>query len=89
MVSILFVDAYVGSRVTVPEGSGITERNKACFINAEAALLLLRGRVQEQHKTPESEAVEGLPDTADPLQAQAWRQALCLPQVWQVLRCAW
>uniref|UniRef100_A0A803QQB9 Reverse transcriptase Ty1/copia-type domain-containing protein n=1 Tax=Cannabis sativa TaxID=3483 RepID=A0A803QQB9_CANSA len=39
-------DAHVGARVAVPKGSGIIERNKGSFVNAEAAVLLLRRGVR-------------------------------------------
>nr|GMD35116.1 zinc finger protein WIP6-like [Ipomoea batatas] len=53
-----------------------------------AAVLLLRGGVQEQHPPREGEAPEGLQDAANSLQAEARGEAVRVPQVREGLRGA-
>lgn len=82
-------DAHVGPRIGVPEGPGLSSGGPAGGGgDAEAALLLLRPGLQEQHQPPQGQAPQGLPDTPDPLQAEARGQALRLPEVRpEVVRC--
>ncbi|THU58156.1 hypothetical protein C4D60_Mb03t11200 [Musa balbisiana] len=80
-------DAYVGPWVAVQEGTGIAEGDAADG-DAAASVLLLRARVQEQHRPPEVEAAQGLPDPANSLQAEARDQAVHVPEMRQGFRGA-
>lgn len=87
----LRADAYVGTRLAVPEGIRVAawcHEADAVTLVAEAAMLLLRRRVQEQHRSPQVTAAQGLPDPADALQAQAWSAVLRVPAVRQGVRGA-
>jgi hypothetical protein len=75
----------VGPRARVPQGPGVAQGDADAGA-AEAAVLLLRGGVQEQRGAPARAAAQGLPHPADALQAQARRQALPLPPLRQALR---
>ena len=85
LMFIYCVDAYVGAWITVQEGGGIAERDKSGIVSAEAALLLLCGGLQEQHRPSEIEAVEGFSDTADTLQAKARSEAIWMPEMWEAI----
>lgn len=50
-------------------------------------MLLLRRRVQEQHKPPKGEAIEGFSNLTDALQEEAWDETLRVSQVWETLGC--
>ena len=76
----------MGARVAVQEGSGVAEDDHERDGDGERALLLLRGGVQEQYQTSESEAVEGFAHVADALPAEARRAVARLPAVRQEVR---
>lgn len=75
----------MGTWIRVPKRARIAERNPTGG-NAEAAVLLLRAGVQEQHKPPARQAPEGLPNPPDALQAQARREALRVQEMREELR---
>lgn len=87
-MGLTLTDAHVGPRVGVQEGPRVVKRLEASIEHVENALLLLRPGVQEQHRPSAVEASQGLPHAADPLQAQARGQAICVPQVRQGVRGA-
>lgn len=74
------LDAYVGSRIAVSEGTGITERNTT-ESDVRHTVLLLRRRVQEQYKPSESKGTEGFSDIANTLQQKTWDQTFLLSKV--------
>lgn len=83
----IYIDAHVGAWIGVSEGAGVAERRKAegGADVGEYSMLLLRRRVQEQHKPPESEASERFPNVAKPLQEEARDEALLVSQVREAL----
>ena len=81
------VDAHVGTWFSIQKRARIAEGHSADG-HAEAAVLLLRAGVPQQHRPPAREAAQGLPHAADALQAQARHQALHVPQVREGLRGA-
>ncbi|KAH6771381.1 hypothetical protein C2S52_016184 [Perilla frutescens var. hirtella] len=81
-------DAHVGARIGIPEGAGIPPRHEAGVVDSPAAVLLLRGGVQEQHRASAVEAAEGFPDAADSLQAEARHEAVRLPEMREAVRRA-
>ena len=77
----------MGAWITVQEGTGVAEGDAANG-DAAAAVLLLRAGMQEQHRPPEVEAAQGLQDPSNPLQEEAWDQAVHVPQVREGFRGA-
>lgn len=82
----IYIDAYVGAWIAVPEGSRIFERDKTVFFHAETAVLLLCWGVQEQHRASKVKATERFQDPSDTLQEKARNQALRLPEMWETIR---
>ena len=75
----------MGTWIRVQKRARLTQRNTASG-NAEAAMLLLRAGMQEQHQSPTGEAAQGLSNPPNSLQEEAWREALCLPKMWEDIR---
>lgn len=79
---VLVADAYVGTWVTVSQRPRLTETNPSTAL-VGPSMLLLRKRVQEQHRARTCQASEGFSHASDTLQEEARFQALHVPQVWQ------
>ncbi|KAL0425599.1 UNVERIFIED_CONTAM: hypothetical protein Sradi_1094700 [Sesamum radiatum] len=85
MYAWMDTDAYVGAWITIQKRARVTERHTANS-NAEAAVLLLRGGLQAQHRAPESQTPQRLQNPTDALQEEARRQALHVQEMRQALR---
>jgi hypothetical protein len=76
----VLADAYVGSWIAVQERTAIAARHTT-HSHASPSLLLLCARMSQQHRTPQIQATEGLPHSANTLQTEARNQALHVRQM--------
>ncbi|KAL0370371.1 UNVERIFIED_CONTAM: Zinc finger protein WIP5 [Sesamum angustifolium] len=73
-------DAHVGAWIPAQKGRRIPTRDTTDG-NAEAPMLLLRTRVQEQHRLPKSQTPQRLPNPSNPLQEKARDKAVRVQEV--------